>query len=241
MHMKSKFFHLFLAAALLLPFTGISESKAHGDFTEDLAALVHSQDSTCYFSEMKLTVGDNKLYLDREETQMDVAPEIRSSRTMLPIRPIAEAVGASIDYDPADNSIIITTVYDDVIICSVGASTMLINNEEVAIDSPAYISNDRTYLPLRAVAEAMEFLVFWDDDSKTVTLTAPYQTARILAFADDLDVSGLNAQEVLHDGNGMWVIQFATPSGARSAVDFLAGQGITAEPDSYITLSDPLE
>lgn len=235
--MKSRLFHFFLVTALMLSFTGFSQVNAHGDYAENLAALVRSQDSTYYFNEMKLTIGKNVLYLDGDEIPLDAAPEIFNNRTMLPIRAIAEAVGASVEYDPENKTVTIITTYDDVIICPAGADVMLINNEEFVIDSPSYIKNGRTYLPLRAIAEAMEFTVAWDQDAQTVILTAPYQTARILVFTDVLDVSGLNAREALYDENGMWVMQFATPSEAKSAIALLAGQGIAAEPDYFISLS----
>lgn len=39
---------------------------------------------------------------------------------------------------------------------------------------------------------------------------------------------------VLHSSNGMWVLQFDTPSQAKDAVALLTARGVEAEPDRYI-------
>ncbi|MGN1230440.1 MAG: copper amine oxidase N-terminal domain-containing protein [Anaerotignum sp.] len=38
------------------------------------------------------------------------------------------------------------------------------------MDSPAFIENDRTYLPLRFVAENLGATVFWNADTQEVTI-----------------------------------------------------------------------
>ena len=38
------------------------------------------------------------------------------------------------------------------------------------MDVPSMIYHDRTYVPLRAVSEALERTVSWDDATKTVTI-----------------------------------------------------------------------
>ncbi|MBR5538353.1 MAG: copper amine oxidase N-terminal domain-containing protein, partial [Clostridia bacterium] len=55
----------------------------------------------------------------------------------------------------------------------VGSATAKVDGEEVELDSPAYIDegNNRTYLPVRFVAEALGATVGWDEATKTVTLT----------------------------------------------------------------------
>ena len=40
---------------------------------------------------------------------------------------------------------------------------MEVGNEKVTLDVPAITENDRTMLPLRAVVEALDKEVFWDD------------------------------------------------------------------------------
>ena len=49
--------------------------------------------------------------------------------------------------------------------------TIRVNGQELALEEPAFIENDRTLVPLRGVFEAVEAQVMWDQDSKTVVVT----------------------------------------------------------------------
>lgn len=97
----------------------------------------------------------------------DVAPEIRNERTMLPIRFIVENLGGSVVWDMAEKKTVI--VKDgNVIEIPIGQATAYVNGEEIELDSPAYIENDRTYLPLRFVAENLDAEVIWKADTQQV-------------------------------------------------------------------------
>ena len=47
---------------------------------------------------------------------------------------------------------------------------LITDNETVFLDVPPSIINDRTCLPIRAVAEAFGAKVDWDDKTKTVII-----------------------------------------------------------------------
>lgn len=49
--------------------------------------------------------------------------------------------------------------------------TVVLNGETVTFDTPAYIENNRTMVPLRAVAEALGLEVTWDQTSATAWLS----------------------------------------------------------------------
>ncbi len=99
----------------------------------------------------------------------DVAPIIREDRTMLPIRFIAEGLGAAVAWDDAVNKVSITK--DDMVIeILVDSAVAFVNGEPVALDSPAFIENSRTYLPLRFIAENLGATVFWNAETKEVTV-----------------------------------------------------------------------
>ncbi|MBQ4159383.1 MAG: copper amine oxidase N-terminal domain-containing protein, partial [Clostridia bacterium] len=46
-----------------------------------------------------------------------------------------------------------------------------VNNNEVRLDSPAFLENDRTYTPVRFIAEALGASVSWDEPTQRVTIT----------------------------------------------------------------------
>ena len=52
----------------------------------------------------------------------------------------------------------------------IGKSKATVNGAGIAIDSPAFIENGRTYLPVRFVSEALGAEVSWDDKIKAVII-----------------------------------------------------------------------
>ena len=120
--------------------------------------------------ELKMTVGKTDYTLNGEQKTMDVAPIIINSRTMLPVRYVAEALGAEIAWDGATSTATLTTA-DTVIVITVGAATATVNGESVTLDSPAVIVSDRSFMPVRFVAETLGGTVAWDGATSTATIT----------------------------------------------------------------------
>lgn len=226
---------LVLSGAMLLPAAAFAAPSQGGEeFNKQLSELVKQDDEENFFGEMALTIGSNILTVDGTKQTLDAAPALKNNRTMLPIRAVAEAAGAEVDFDDGSRTVVITGAYGDEILCPVGSTTMTVNAEETTLDTAAYINGGRTYVPVRAVTEALNMDVEWDAQSRTVTLTAPYQSARVLVWADSLDAGKLGAEKVIQDGTGLWVLQFATPAEAKDAAETLNGMGITAEGDAYL-------
>ena len=119
---------------------------------------------------LKMTLGKTDYTLNGETKTMDVAPIIRNDRTMLPVRYVAEALGAEIAWDGATSTATLKTA-DTEIKITVGAKDALVNGKSVALDSPAFIENDRTYMPVRFVAETLGGTVAWDGATSTATIT----------------------------------------------------------------------
>ncbi|WP_458406845.1 copper amine oxidase N-terminal domain-containing protein, partial [Anaerotignum sp.] len=118
---------------------------------------------------IRLTIGQKIVWLFDEYVVNDVAPEIKNDRTMLPIRIIAEALGATVTWNETEQKVTITD--DDLVIeIFIGQPFATVNGEPVKLDAPAYIANDRTYLPLRFVAENLGATVVWNDTDNTVTI-----------------------------------------------------------------------
>ncbi len=120
-----------------------------------------------------LTLGKNIGHVNNEAKLLDASPLIKNIRTMLPVRFVAEAFGAAVGWDGATSTATLTAENGDVIKIKVGASSLTVNGCEVALDSPAFIDSktNRTYLPVRAVAEALGATVFWNGDISMAMLT----------------------------------------------------------------------
>ncbi len=100
----------------------------------------------------------------------DVPPIIMNSRTMLPIRIIAESLGAKVDWDGNNKQVIITKENTKIVI-AIGSKEAFVNYKAFSIDSPPIIRNGRTYVPVRFVTENLGAKVDWNGDGKTITIT----------------------------------------------------------------------
>ena len=121
-------------------------------------------------TEVKLQIGNMTGYVNGVASTLDAAPIIRNSRTMLPVRFVAENLGATVGWDGATSTVTVTTDTTKLEI-KIGATTAKMNGTEVTLDSPAFIENSRTYLPVRFVAENLGATVAWDGTTSTATLT----------------------------------------------------------------------
>ena len=120
-----------------------------------------------------LTIGKNVGHVNNVASLLDAAPVIKNSRTMLPVRVVAEAFGAKVGWDGATSTVTLAGTDGRSVSIKIGASSLTLNGESVALDSPAYIdpASNRTYLPVRAVAEALGATVFWNGDISMAMLT----------------------------------------------------------------------
>ncbi|MBQ7661244.1 MAG: leucine-rich repeat protein [Clostridia bacterium] len=119
-----------------------------------------------------LAIGKLKAWVFGSIVQNDVAPKIVRDRTMVPIRFIAEALGAKVDwnFDGVARKAIVQKG-DKTIEIMIDSMAARVNGSEVILDSPAFIENDRTYLPLRFVAEALDAKVEWVADVREIIIT----------------------------------------------------------------------
>jgi len=122
-----------------------------------------------------LTIGKTKMDVNGVAVALDVTPVIKESRTMLPIRAIAEAVNASVAWDPVVRKITITRGATRIELW-IGKSVAKLNGKSVPIDAAnskvvPCITNGRTLLPVRFIAEALGLDVGWNTSTRVVTLT----------------------------------------------------------------------
>jgi len=104
---------------------------------------------------------------------MDAAPYIKAGRTYVPIRFLGYALGlsdAEIVWDDATQKVTMTKG-DNVVELTIGSTTITVNGEAQTMDVAPEISNGRTMLPARYVAEGLGFVVGWDPGSQTVLIS----------------------------------------------------------------------
>lgn len=99
----------------------------------------------------------------------DQKPVIKDSRTLVPIRPIAEGLGFDVDWNEQNRSVVIKKG-DTQIKLVVSQKIARRNGETIPLDVPAQIINKRTMVPVRFIAEALSYEVNWDTATQTVSI-----------------------------------------------------------------------
>lgn len=114
-----------------------------------------------------LAIDQPKAGVDGKITRIDndddkVSPYIaEGDRTLVPLRFISETFGADVNWDDATREIVISA--GDIRIKMTAEETAYtVNGEAKNLDVAATITNDRTFVPLRAIVEALGKKVYWN-------------------------------------------------------------------------------
>jgi len=115
---------------------------------------------------VQLKVNVKKYQVNGKEVTADVAPYInaKTSRTLVPVRVIAEAISAEVKFDAASKTVSIVKDGKTTEI-KIGSDQIVQDgkvNADVKLDQPVLVNNGRSFIPLRAVAELFGKGVFYD-------------------------------------------------------------------------------
>ena len=124
-----------------------------------------------YTKSIKLTIGSTAATVNGSSDTTDAAPKIVNSRTMLPIRFVAEALGAEVGWNSDTRTVTIIKGNTNIAI-TIDSDKAIVNGQEQILDAPAFVENSRTYLPVRFVSENLGAKVDWDGATQTVTIQA---------------------------------------------------------------------
>lgn len=120
-----------------------------------------------------------KIWVNGNIVKSDVSPYIENSRTMVPIRVISENLGKEVKWNGDEKKVNIKDSKGNEISLVIGEKFIKDESSNVdrkfELDSPAVIKDDRTFVPIRAIAEAFGEKVEWDKDNGTVIIGKGYK------------------------------------------------------------------
>lgn len=112
-----------------------------------------------------------KIYINGQLVESEQPPLIIDNRTFVPIRVIAEDLGAIVDYDNKDRIVTIRRDKTNILL-TIGDDIARISSDvemrPAILDAPAFLRKDRTYLPLRSISELFGMEVDWDGGKRAV-------------------------------------------------------------------------
>lgn len=126
--------------------------------------------------------------IDGEKVEFDAQPKMVNDRVMVPLRAIFERLDAEVLWDPLFERVFINYNENDEIIMYINEEVVFKNGIQVHLDSPAFISESRTYVPLRFIAESLNQSVEWSDSTYTVYIVPEHKGMEYIPFGEFLTI-----------------------------------------------------
>lgn len=113
-----------------------------------------------------------EVYVDGQEVSFDQEPVIIEDRTLVPMRAIFKALGSEVTWSEPTQTIT-STKGNDTVVLKIGETGVYKNGQLVyTMAVPAQIINERTLVPIRAIAVAFEAEVSWDPVGYVITIAS---------------------------------------------------------------------
>lgn len=140
------------------------------EYTRDTAPN-HFEDFVALLNSLSFDLGTIKINIDGERIYPDSDPVIIDGTTFVPIKAIAEKMDFAVEWD-GENQLVKVVSADNTktVFFKIGYASTVVNGEELSLSSAPFVLNDRTYLPVRVIAETMGADVDWNGETKTVLI-----------------------------------------------------------------------
>ena len=110
-----------------------------------------------------MQIGSKTMFVNGKAYEKDVAPVIMNDRTLVPIRFVTESLGGKVAWNEKEKEVVLTIDGKEI--------KMTIGKVLEKYGVAPVILNDRTYVPVRFVADELGATTTWDAISKMVTVT----------------------------------------------------------------------
>ncbi|NLJ58418.1 MAG: hypothetical protein GX339_06200 [Tissierellia bacterium] len=139
-----------------------------------------------------------KIVIDGKKVTSDVDPFISKDRTLVPVRLIAEELDSIVEWDN-DNRAVHISKEDTHIVMRIDSNLIEYTNSNETnyniLDVAPQIYEDRTFLPIRAVSNALGVGIDWDGDRRTVYVNSSEESEVTKFF--DLEISSVKEGQTI--------------------------------------------
>ena len=111
------------------------------------------------------------LYVNAEKIKCDSPPIIQNDRTLVPVRAIMEALGASVKWNELTRAVTISLGETSVIL-TINSNRAKVGTVLKFLDCEPVIIDDFTFVPVRFIAETFNFKVNWDNKNYAVLISS---------------------------------------------------------------------
>lgn len=129
------------------------------------------QDDSTTNRKIVITIGATTMAVGTQTITLDTPAYINAENyTELPLRAVSEAFGATVGWDDASRTVTVM-MGQRIVSMTIGSKTMYINGTPVQMNTAPEITNERTFVPVRDLANALGISkIDWNEASQTVTL-----------------------------------------------------------------------
>jgi len=136
-----------------------------------IISLIASPFSYAFAADTPVVSSDVKLIINGETINPDVSPQIINDRVFLPVRWVAEPLGATVEWDDKKRAVLVDSSSNQIDELIDNTIRLFVAGKQIEPDVKPQIINSRVMVPIRWVAEALGAEVAWDGKSRTVTIT----------------------------------------------------------------------
>ncbi len=111
------------------------------------------------------------IYINGTELECESPAFIENGSAMAPMRNIFERLDAQVEWN-GDTKTITAQKQDIKITLQIGSQVLIRNEKSEQLDVAPVIVNDTTFIPIRAVSQALDAEVSWDDATSTVNISS---------------------------------------------------------------------
>lgn len=110
-----------------------------------------------------------RILLNGKELGNDIPPLMENGRLLVPLRNIAEPLGAEVSWDGTNKTAAVARAGVSLTV-QIGSEGAVVNGQETTLSVPAKLLGGRTMVPLRFVSEAFGARVEWDGENHLVNI-----------------------------------------------------------------------
>jgi hypothetical protein len=160
-----------------------------------------------------LAADDITLVIDGQRIEDEPRPLILNDRTLVPVRLISETLGADVEWNDLDRTVGISKGNRSIKL-RIDSHLVEYNDGERSFDLcdvPPRIIDDRTFVPIRLVSNALGVYVEWDNEHRTVYVDSTRE-ADVESFYD-ISITSIRPGQIIE---GITGLKSSVPEGINS-------------------------
>lgn len=128
------------------------------------------ENADAFREQIIMEIGKNKVLVFGEEKYTDAPAILEEGLVLVPVRHVAESLGAEVEWFDAEQKVRITKDEAEIIIF-IGSDKVRVNGKESSMKTAAFIEGGRTYIQAQIVPEALGYSAVLSETEQKITIS----------------------------------------------------------------------